>query len=258
MNTYFFYVKAEVFVLILVRLSAYVFTAPYLSQKSLPRKAKVAIAVIFSVVAYEAIGECNLEYSGSLGYAVLVVKEAVCGLMLGLACNICTMILAFAGNIMDMEIGFSMMQNFNPSSGIMTTVSGDMYTYFVMLCLLIMNAHLYIVAAIVESFKYVKLGSANINPSIYKVVVEFIVAFFVIAFRIVLPIFAVMLLINVVLGILAKVASQMNLFVVGMQLKIIVGLIVFIFISSMLPMVADYIFSQMKEMVKVFVKALSR
>jgi len=256
MDTYFFYLKAEVFVLILIRLSGFVFTAPFLSQKGVPRKAKVAIAVIFSVVAYEAIGEVNLDYNGGLEYAILVVKEAICGLMLGLACNICTMILAFAGNIMDMEIGFSMMQNFNPSSGIMTTVSGDMYTYFVMLCLLIMNAHLYVVSAIIESFKYIKLGNANIDPSIYKIMVDFIVAFFVIAFRIVLPIFAVMLLINVVLGILAKVASQMNLFVVGMQLKIIVGLIVFIFISAMLPLVADYIFSQMKEMVKVFVQAL--
>lgn len=256
METYFLADNVETFVLVLVRLSAFVFTAPFLSQKGVPRKVKVGIAVILSIIAYEAVGKCELNYSGSLGYAVLVAKEAVCGLMLGFACNVCTMILAFAGNIMDMEIGFSMMQGMNPMSGMLTTVSGDLYTYFVMIVLLIMNVHLYVVSAIIESFEYIKLGNANIEPSIYKILVNFIVAFFVIAFRIVLPIFAVMLLINVVLGILAKVASQMNLFVVGMQLKILVGLIVLIFISGTIPLVADFIFEQMKEMVREFVKAL--
>ena len=140
MDTYFFYLKAEVFVLILIRLSGFVFTAPFLSQKGVPRKVKVGIAVIFSVVVFESLGKINLEYTGIVGYSAFVVKEAICGLMLGMFCNVCTMILAFAGNIMDMEIGFSMAQGLNPSSGIMSTVSGDMYTYFVMIVLLVMKS----------------------------------------------------------------------------------------------------------------------
>lgn len=60
----------------------------------------------------------------------------------------------------------------------------------------------------------------------YDTVMGFMVNYFVIGFRIVLPVFASILLLNCILGIMAKVAPQMNMFAVGMQLKVMVGLFV--------------------------------
>ena len=65
--------------------------------------------------------------------------------------------------------------------------------------------------------------------------ISFMVNYIVIGFRICLPIFCVILLLNAVLGILAKVSPQMNMFAVGIQLKILVGLAVLFFSASMLP-----------------------
>lgn len=71
--------------------------------------------------------------------------------------------------------------------------------------------------------------------------VDFIANYFIIAVRIVLPVFCCMLLINVVLGVLAKAAPQMNMFVVGMQIKVLAGLAILVIVIQSFPMVSDYI-----------------
>ncbi|MBR5789528.1 MAG: flagellar biosynthetic protein FliR, partial [Lachnospiraceae bacterium] len=81
---------------------------------------------------------------------------------------------------------------------------------------------------------------------------RFMMDTFIIAFRIFLPIFAVIMILNVILGILAKVAPQMNMFAVGMQIKLLVGLLVMFVTVFMLPDVANFIFKETKNMVVLF------
>ena len=81
--------------------------------------------------------------------------------------------------------------------------------------------------------------------------------YFIIGFRIVLPVFAAMLIVNVVLGVLAKVAPQMNMFVIGMQLKIFVGLIILALAARYIPTVADMIYEEMKMLVNDAVKYMA-
>jgi flagellar biosynthetic protein FliR len=81
--------------------------------------------------------------------------------------------------------------------------------------------------------------------------------YIIIGFRIILPIFASILLLNAVLGIMAKVSPQMNMFAIGMQLKIIVGLSVIFFTVGMLPDAADFLFTEMKKMMVSFIGGLS-
>jgi flagellar biosynthetic protein FliR len=90
----------------------------------------------------------------------------------------------------------------------------------------------------------------------YRLMVDFIINYFIIAMRIVLPIFAAILMVNTVLGILAKVAPQMNMFVIGMQLKVLVGLFVFYLIIGLTPSVADYIFNEMMDMLRAIIEVM--
>ena len=70
-----------------------------------------------------------------------------------------------------------------------------------------------------------------------------------IGFRIALPVFATILLVNSILGILAKIAPQMNMFVIGLQLKVLAGLIILLAMAGMLPVISDFIFDQIKKMI---------
>ena len=72
---------------------------------------------------------------------------------------------------------------------------------------------------------------------------------FLIGFRIMLPIFVCIMILNCILGIMAKVAPQMNMFAVGMQMKVLVGLLVLLVTVILLPGVADFIFKEMRQMI---------
>jgi flagellar biosynthetic protein FliR len=86
--------------------------------------------------------------------------------------------------------------------------------------------------------------------------VEFIKEYFIIGFRIILPIFAATLILNVILAILAKVAPQMNMFVIGIQLKIFVGLAVLFMVVALTPRVAEFIFDEMIYMMRSAIDGL--
>jgi flagellar biosynthetic protein FliR len=191
-----------------------------------------------------------------IGFGLLVVKEALAGLLMGFFANVCSQILAFAGHMIDMEIGFSMVQEFDPVSSTQVTITAYFYQYAVMLMMLITNMHHFIVRALVDSFQVIPVGDVFINVSIYKAFLEFVIDYFIIGFRIALPIFAALLIVNTILAILAKVAPQMNMFVIGMQLKVLIGLMVLLFMVTMIPSIADFIFEEMVKMLKTSITYL--
>ncbi len=242
--------RIEYFFCILVRSSGFVFTAPFFNIKNVPRRVKVGFTLALSVVLYAVLPYNGLDYNGIFGYSTLIVGELLAGLILGFLSNICYQILAFAGQLIDTEIGLSMVNEFDPVTSAQVTITGNLYSYAVMLMLMVTYMHHYLLSALVDSYQLVPVGGVNIDSGIYSVMVKFMTDYFVIAFRIVLPIFASILIVNTVLAILAKVAPQMNMFVIGIQLKVLVGLAVLTVMIELLPAVGDFIFGKMMEVLR--------
>jgi len=137
-----------------------------------------------------------------------------------------------------------------------STITANLYGNLVLLIMLITNLHHYFIRALVVSFQKIGIGEAVINPAAYQLMIKFIVDYFVIAFRIILPVYAALLVVNTILAILSRIAPQMNMFVIGMQIKIFVGLIVLIMIMGLVPSVADFIFNEMVTMLKASMELL--
>jgi len=198
-----------------------------------------------------------LGCDASIEYAVLVIREAMVGLSLGFTANMCLYILDLAGRLIDTEIGFSMVNVLNPISNFQTSVTGSLYTYLVMLVMLVSNMHYFVISAIVDTFELIPVNKSALPSELYVIVVKFVRDYFIIGFRIILPVFASILVVNIVLGVLAKVAPQMNMFVIGMQLKLLVGLIILMFVVGMLPSITDFIFNEMKYVLNDMIKAMA-
>lgn len=248
----------EYYILILVRMTTFITVAPFFGQKSIPVKVKAGFSLFLTIIIFETLGSEPVTYNGIIGFAILVMKEAVVGLLIGYAANICSSILNFAGQIMDMEIGFAMVNVMDPVSNTQITITSNLYMYFIMLIMVVTDMHHYILRTMIETYSAIPIGQAVFRVDLYKDMIRFMTDFFIIGFRIVLPIFSATLIVNVVLGILAKVASQMNMFVVGMQLKIMVGLVILFFVIILLPTVSDFIFSEMKTMMNLFINDMRK
>ena len=243
----------EYFLFIVTRVSAFVFTAPFFNFGSIPRQLKAAFTLIFSTLLYLTLPYTEVTYPGIIGFTFMVLSEVLAGAMLGYFTNIVMTILNFTGRLIDMEIGFAMVTMFDPVFKVDTSVSGNLYNYFTILLLLIGNFHHYFLSAFVDAYKIIPIGRSMVNANTVNVIVDFLGNYFLIAMRLMLPIYATMLLVNVVLGVMAKVAPQMNMFVVGIQLKLLAGLVVMVLMMTMLPGVASYL---TKEMQDVFLKAV--
>lgn len=249
--------QLEFYLLVIVRISAFIVTAPFLSNVNIPRQVKTGLAVFLGLVAAGTVKYEPLEYIGVIGFAGVIMKELVVGLALGYIASVCMYIVNFAGQFVDMEIGLSMANMMDPSTRIQSTITGNYYSYMVMFMMFATNMHYYVIEAILDSFKLVPVGRVFIHGEMYKIAVKFMVDYFIIGFRIVLPVFAAILLINIVLGILVRVAPQMNMFVIGMQVKIFVGLIILLLVVEMIPTVADFIFEEMKTMMQLIIEAFT-
>lgn len=247
----------EFYLAIIVRISAFMVSAPFFSISNVPRKVKASLAVFLGLVVAGILDYTPLVYTGTIGFASLVVKEAIVGLLIGYSANICSYIVNFSGQMIDMEIGLSMVNLLDPVSKQQTTATGNFYSYMIMFLLLATNMHYYIISAIIDSFKLIPIGAAIVPPDFYKIIVKFLVDYFVIGFRIILPVFAATLLLNAVLGIMAKVAPQMNMLVIGMQVKILVGFFILLVIIDMMPVVSDFVFTEMKMIMNEVMRAIA-
>ena len=253
----FNYADLEFFLLILVRVSCFVFAAPFFSMSNTPRNVRIGLSLLVAVLLYYAVPQPEIVYDTLIGYVIIVLKEAVTGLLIGFAANLCTTIVSFAGHVADMEMGLSMASMFDPTTKQTTTISGVYYNYMVLLMLILSGMHRYLLQALVETYILIPVnGMLFQTEKLFAAMTGFMTDYIIIGFRICLPVFAVMIILNAVLGVLAKVSPQLNMFAVGIQMKVLVGITVLFVTTSMLPDAADFIFDQMKRTIVTFVEAM--
>ena len=249
----------EFYLLVVTRVSCFVFAAPFFSTNNVPRRVKVGFSLVVAFLLYRfVVPHYVLQYDTLLGYASLVIKEAMAGVLLGLSTNLCMYIMQFGGTLSDMDIGLSMVNFFDPVTRVSTGFTGTLYQYSLLLILCVTDMYQWILRAFVDSYELIPTGRIVFDmDSLFNSMASFMTDYIVIGFRIFLPVFGVMLLLNAVLGIMAKIAPQMNMFSVGMQLKILVGLSVLFLTIGMLPAISDFIFSEMKVMFTNFSGGMS-
>lgn len=248
----------EYFLLILTRVSCFVLVAPFFSMTNTPARVRIGISIFTALLLYQTLSPTDaVIYDSVLQYALIVLKEAIVGLVIGLGANVCTAIVNFAGSIADMETGLSMVTLMDPATKENTSITGVFYQYVVMLMLIATGMYRYLFGALADTFVLIPVNKAMFrSESMLNAAITFMSDYIMIGFRIVLPVFCVILMLNAILGVLAKVAPQLNMFSVGIQLKILVGLSVLFFTAGMLPQISDFIFDEMQQMITNLVSSM--
>lgn len=247
----------QYFLLILVRISTFVFVAPFFGMSNIPNRVKVGFSVLVAVLLFNVLPDAELDYSGVYEYAVIVLKEGITGLLIGFAANICSSIVLFSGRLIDMDIGLSMATVFDATTNQQTSITGTLYNYMILMLLIVSDMHLFILRSLIDCYQVIPINKTVFDyEHLYESMLTFLKDYMVIGFRIILPVFICIMLLNVVLGIMAKVAPQMNMFAVGLQIKMLVGFFVLLIIVQLLPSVANYIFIEMKKMMVLFMEGM--
>lgn len=221
--------KLSVLLLILVRVSAFFVSVPFFSYRTIPPQLRIALACLLSWMIYYTMNAQAIPIDGN--YILLVLKEAIIGLMLGLIAYIILSAVQIAGGFIDFEMGFAMANIIDPQTGAQTPLMGQFLNFLILFVLLSINGHHLILDGIFYSYQFIpidqlfpKFGDENTVEFILKV----FASVFAIAFQMSAPIVATLFLVTLALGITAKTVPQLNIFVIGFPVKIAIGFLVLI------------------------------
>jgi flagellar biosynthetic protein FliR len=231
----------SVFLLILVRVSAFFVTMPLFSYRTIPAQHRIAFAFVLSWTMYYSMDASPLEINGE--YMLLVLKEAMTGLLIGLAAFIVLSAIQIAGGFIDFQMGFAIANVIDPQTGSQSPLTGQYLYMFSLLMLLALNGHHLILDGIFYSYKFIPIDQLYLpfgNGEAAYYMARTFNAVFLIAFQMSMPVVAVLFLTDVMLGIVARTVPQLNIFVVGPPLKIGIGFIVlFIVMGVIFTLVRD-------------------
>lgn len=254
-NTGFTLIDLEKFLMILMRITSFIYIAPFFSMANTPQRVKLGFSIFTAALIYMVVPLEVPSYQNLMEYSMIIIKESATGLLIGFSAYLCSTIIMFAGRMIDTEIGMSMATMFDQTLKTQSSLTGGLYNYLLLMMMLVTDMHHFLLKALVDTFQLIPIGGIRVE-GLQTTLLEFISNYFMIGFRIVIPIFCVTLLVNVILGILAKVAPQMNMFAVGIQIKVLVGYAILFLLAGMLPSMANFIFSNMRDMVTEVIKGM--
>jgi flagellar biosynthetic protein FliR len=210
------------YLLALIRAAAWVFVCPPFGSRSVPTMVKVGLAAALALAVGPHLAEqaVPLEVGPLLSAAVLQVAA---GLALGFLGVLLFSTFSFAGGLIDLSSGFSAAQLFDPGSNAPVSIFGQFYGVLATTLLFAIDGHLLLVRGFLTSFTAAPLTHLS-TDTLAKLLTGDITLFFVSALEIAAPLLAALFLAEAALGLLARAAPQMNIFQLGLPVKILVTL----------------------------------
>jgi flagellar biosynthetic protein FliR len=234
--------------LIFCRITAFFVVAPLFSSRTVPVKFKVGVAFFMTLMTFSTLGmEEPIPIDST--YFVSIFREILVGLVLGYLAFLFFTAVQVAGSFIDFQIGFALANVIDPMTGAQAPIFGNFKYYLAILIFLSINAHHFLIQGIMRSYDFVPLYGEFFtrfeSGSISDFLVQSFAHMFLAAFQIAAPFIVVIFMLDLILGFMAKTTPQLNIFVVGIPLKILVGFVVFLFTSGGLIYLFQDLFEDM-------------
>ena len=232
-----------------VRVLAMFTAAPVFSQRSIPMRAKVGLAFLVAVCAQATlVGQPVVSVNSAAALGTLV-QQIVVGLAIGFAVRLVFAALEVAGELIGLQMGLNFASFFDPASNAQISAISRFFVQIGTLMFIVINGHLLLLMAVVKSFDAFPVDGNFMQSLAQMRIYEMGSAVFASAFWIALPMIAMLLFVNLALGIISRVAPQMNIYAVGFPVTLTVGLIG---IVATLPMLEQPLMALLQRAMDIF------
>ena len=227
------------YLLVFARLASCFMINPIFSRNSMPSMFRMGLILLITLIVAPNVSNVGLENLNMIAYIGLVVKEVMIGVTLGFIIQIFVYMLTFAGDSMDTAFGLAMAKVMNPATDVQNGAAGNILTYLFMLILFVSNSHLVMIRAFIYTFECIPLSAFVDIASICSFVFSTFISAFDLCIRIFIPFVACELILELTLGVLMKMIPQIHVFVINIQLKILLGLLMLLMLSGPLSSFMD-------------------
>lgn len=215
----------ERFVLILVRVSSLLLSAPLFSAPAVPTIVKIGLSVAVSLAFFPIAGSGFVASEIPFyDLAFLALGEVFLGLSMGILTRFFVVAADMGAEVMGFQMGFGVVTAIDPNTQGHTALLSQLQGVTTALMILMTNTHYFFFQAIAESFKRIPLMGFYPSPDLWAIFMVTTKEVFVLALKFAAPVVAVLMLSSIALGIVARTVPQMNIFIVGLSLQIFIGL----------------------------------
>ncbi|RLB74222.1 MAG: hypothetical protein DRH03_01775 [Deltaproteobacteria bacterium] len=246
------------FFLILTRIASLIFFFPVLSNKAVPITLKAGFSLLLALLFFNLVPEISgtplfTRSLPEIGLAIL--SEMVIGMLVSLLAGFVFGAVQTAGQMIGFQMSFAMANVVDPVTSMQVPLIAQFYYMLAMLLFLAFGAHRWVFKALAESFNMIPLAGFTPGTGMLDLMLRYSAALFSTAIKIAAPLMAALLLSDVSLGVVARTAPQMNIFIVGMPLKILLGMVLmaftFTYLSTMLADLFKLLFNDIMLLLRI-------
>ncbi len=211
------------FIFPLARILALISSAPILGNKQIPIRIKISLAMLLTVIVAPTIAvPSNIDPASAQGLLILV-QQTLAGLAMGFAMRLIFTAVEMAGDLAGMQMGLGFASFYDPVNASYTPVIAQFLGILATLAFLGMNGHLYMLAALADSFQAFPISAALPSAVAFRTLAEWGSTIFIHALQLSMPVIGALMITNLALGILTRSAPQLNIFAVGFPITLTVG-----------------------------------
>jgi flagellar biosynthetic protein FliR len=229
--------------LIGLRVSGLVLFAPFFGSVGIPSRVKAILVIVITAVLYPV-------YASRVGIVTLaqwpgvVTRELIIGVAIGVSTNFVFEAAQMAGQILGVQMGYSLINILDPQTQVDTTVVAVFHQMVALLLFLQLDVHHWILRAIARSFEYLAPGALNLSHGFPAELLHGIAGVLETGLQIAAPVMAATLVADVILGFLGKASPQMPLMLLGPALKSMMGIGLLVTTIHYWPTLFDHYFTQ--------------
>lgn len=216
-------------ILIFTRVAGMFAMVPIFGAKNSPTYFKIGLIMFLSVILFplvEPVANFQVNTMLELGYHMVI--ETLIGLSFGLIITLMMNAIYVAGLLVDRNIGFAMVNVISAQDEAQIPVSANFYYLMITLIFIITYAHHRVIKAVYHSLQVIPIGGGVLDSGTAGAFLNSLSVSFVIGFKIAAPFILTILIVNIILGLLSKAMPGLNVFMVGMPIKVLVGLGIFL------------------------------
>lgn len=216
-----------------VRIIAMLMSSPIFSIRQIPTIVKMGLSLILSLLVTANIKIPTYQFiNNNFDLVFFIFREIAIGVSIGYISTLIFNAIRVSAQIMDFNVGFSMSQYFDPSTSGSSTPLERFFNWFAIVIFVTLNFHHILLSAIIKSFEVVPLGILKINSNIFIVILDVFAKSFYIAMQLAAPVVIVVFLTDFTLGLINRAVPQINIFLLSLPVKTLVGLFA---VSVILP-----------------------
>ena len=213
------------FLMVVIRISGIIATAPIFGSARVPARIKLILIILLSLIIQPFVPPMRLFPEAVHHYAMLVFKELLIGFALGFVGKILFAAVDFAGELISYQMGLSMAGVVDPQTQQQISLITQVENMIATIIFLVMNAHHAVIEAIVYSYTVIPLDRAALQGPLVQEFIRLSAGIFSIGLQLGAPLIVALFLANVIMGLIARAVPQIQIFVVGFPITIMLGFI---------------------------------